>query len=99
VNVGRSAQTWPKRKRLPAILTGGSGKTIGFTSIAVPVMGFVLNDIMKPDSVVRALARGVIEKLIPTKAEKTGSVEITGDVEILSDPESGTVGIERHNGE
>ena len=82
-DTGLGAGNRKQRKRLRGMLSGKSGKTIGFTSIAVPVIGFVLNDLKKPDSVVRGLIGGVIRKLLPAKLEKVETIDITDEVEIL----------------
>ncbi|MFH1687923.1 MAG: hypothetical protein ABIE70_10455 [bacterium] len=67
------------------MLSGKTGKTIGFTSLATPVIGFVLNDLKKPDSIVRRLVGGVVRKLLPAKVEKVEMIDVTDEVEIIED--------------
>ena len=73
------------RTRLRGMFSGKRGKAIGFTSVAAPILGYVVNDLRKPDSVVRGLIGGVIRKLLPPKSEKLEAIDITDEVEILED--------------
>ena len=72
-----------QRRRLRGMLSGKTGKAIGFTSIAAPLLGYVVNDLKKPDSIVRGLIGGVIRKLMPPKSEKVEAIDITEKVEII----------------
>jgi len=74
-----------QRKRLRGMFTGKTGKAIGFTSIAAPIIGYVVNDLKKPDSIVRGLIGGVVRKLLPAKSGKVEVIDITDKVEILED--------------
>ena len=74
-----------QRNRLRGIFTGKTGKTIGFTSIAAPIIGYVVNDLRKPDSIVRRLIGGAVRKLLPAKTDKVGVIDITNEVEIIED--------------
>jgi len=67
------------------MFTGKTGKAIGFTSIAAPIIGYVVNDLKKPDSIVRGLIGGVVRKLLPAKSGKVEVIDITDKVEILED--------------
>jgi len=71
-----------QRKRLRGMFTG---KTLGFTSIAAPMIGYVINDLRKPDSIVRRLIGGAVRKLLPPKSDKPEAIDITDKVEILED--------------
>jgi hypothetical protein len=71
-----------QRNRLREVFTG---KTIGFTSIAAPMIGYVINDLRKPDSIVRRLISGAVRKLLPPKSDKLEAIDITDKVEILED--------------
>ena len=73
------------RTRLRGMFSGKRGKAIGFTSIAAPIIGYVVNDLRKPDSIVRGLVGGVIRKLLPPKSETLEAIDITDRVEILED--------------
>jgi len=74
-----------QRKRLRGMFTGKTGKAIGFTSIAAPIIGYVVNDLKKPDSIVRGLIGGVVRKLLPAKSGKVEVIGITDKVEIIED--------------
>lgn len=82
-NAGEGGGARRERRRLRGVFSGKRGKAIGFTSIAAPIVGYVVNDLRKPDSVVRQLAGGVIRKLLPAKSEKPEAIDITDKVEIL----------------
>lgn len=84
-DTGLGAGNRRQRKRLRGMLSGKTGKTIGFTSLAVPVIGFVLNDLKKPDSVVRGLIGVVVRKLLPAKLKKVEAIDVTDEIEILED--------------
>jgi len=73
------------RTRLRGMFSGKRGKAIGFTSVAAPIIGYVVNDLRKPNSIVRELIGGVIRKLLPPKSEKFEVIDITDKVEILED--------------
>ncbi len=71
------------RTRMRGMFSGKRGKAIGFTSIAAPIIGYVVNDLRKPDSIVRELIGGVVRKLLPPRSEKLEAIDITDKVEIL----------------
>ena len=72
-----------QRRRLRGMMSGKTGKAIGFTSITAPLLGYVVNDLRKPNSIVRGLIGGVIGKLIPSKSKKIEAIDITDEVEII----------------
>ena len=74
-----------QRNRLRGAFTGKTGKTIGFTSIAAPIIGYIVNDLRKPDSIVRHLIGRAARKLLATKTDKVEVIDITSEVEILED--------------
>lgn len=74
-----------ERKRLRGVFSSKTGKAIGFTSIAAPIIGYVVNDLKKPNSIVRGLIGGMVRKLLPAKTEKVEAIDITNEVEILED--------------
>lgn len=82
---GTGAGGMRRRKRLRGMLAGKTGKTIGFTSIAAPIIGYVVNDLKKPNSIIRDLVGGVVRKLLPAKSEKPEAIDITDRVEIIED--------------
>ena len=64
-----------------------TGKTIGITSVAAPIVGFIINDLKKPDSMIRALIGKAATKLIERKKSKTDILDITEKVEISNTTE------------
>ena len=74
-----------ERRRLRGRFSGKTGKAIGITSIAAPLLGLVVNDLKKPDSIVRGLIGGVVRKLLPAKSGKVEVIDITDKVEIIED--------------
>ena len=84
-NVGSGAGGRRQRSRLRGMLTSKTGKTIGFTSIAAPIIGYVINDLKKPNSIVRSLISGAVRKLLPAKTEIVEAIDITDEVEIIED--------------
>jgi hypothetical protein len=60
-----------------------TGKTVGLASIAAPIVGFVVNDLKKPDSVIRALTAATVRKLLPAKTDRPKAIDITDKVEII----------------
>jgi hypothetical protein len=79
--VGRRRQ----RSRLRGMLTGKTGKTAGLASIAAPIIGYVVHDLKKPDSIIRGLIGKTISRFLPAKPEKVEAIDITDEVEILED--------------
>ena len=72
-----------QRKRMRGMFSSKTGKTIGFTSIAAPIIGYVINDLKKPNSIVRNLIGGAVRKLLPAKSEKVDAIDITNEIEII----------------
>jgi hypothetical protein len=74
-----------QRNRLRGMCTGGTGKTIGFASIAVPIIGYVVNDLKKPDSLIRGLIGKTANKLLAMKSKKIEAIDISDKVEVVED--------------
>ena len=72
-----------RRIRMRGMLSTKTGKAIGLTSIAAPILGYVVNDLKKPDSIVRGLATAAIRKLIHSKQKEIQEIDITDKVEII----------------
>jgi hypothetical protein len=70
--------------------SGKTGKTIGLASIAAPIVGFVVNDLKKPNSVIRALVATTVRKLLPAKSDQPKVIDITDKVEIIEINDSKT---------
>ncbi|MEW5994719.1 MAG: hypothetical protein AB1744_10010 [Candidatus Zixiibacteriota bacterium] len=74
-----------KRKRLRGALSGKSGKAIGLTSLAAPLVGFIVNDLKKPDSVIRAFLKTTTRKLLERPTKKVEAIDISNKVDVLID--------------
>ncbi|MCK4655423.1 MAG: hypothetical protein KAT85_00275 [candidate division Zixibacteria bacterium] len=74
-----------QRRRLRGMFTGKTGKAIGFTSIAAPIIGYVVKDIRRPDSLIRSLIGNVARTLLGEKTQKTEAIDITDKVEVIED--------------
>ncbi len=84
-DTGRCIVGRRQRRRLRGMFASKTGKTIGYTSIAAPIVGYIVNDLKKPDSIIRGLAGGVVSKLLPVKSRKVEAIDITDKIEILED--------------
>ena len=80
------------RRRLRGYLGTKEGKAVGFTSIAVPVIGFILNDLKKPDSIVRRLTTTAVNRLLEHRQTKSTAVDITDRVEVTTNNDKGAEG-------
>jgi hypothetical protein len=74
-----------ERRRLRGALSGKSGRIIGLTSIAAPVVGLVASDLRKPDSMIRRLIGGAVARLLEGKTSKPDAIDITDKVEVIED--------------
>ena len=82
-SAGMSAGGSRQRRRLRGMLSSKTGKTIGFTSIAAPIIGYVVNDLKKPDSIIRNLISGAVSKLLPDRSKRVEIIDITDKVEVI----------------
>ena len=73
------------RKRLGRCFSGKQGKTIGIASIAAPVAGFIVNDLRKPNSIIRNLLAITAAKLLPARFERRKALDISDKVEVIED--------------
>ena len=69
------------RQRVRGLYRGKSGKAIGFASIALPLIGYAINDLKKPDSLIRGLIGRSVRMLLPGP-EKRKMVDISDTVEV-----------------
>jgi len=74
-----------QRGRMRGMFTGKTGKAAGFASIVGPIIGYVVHDLKKPDSIIRGLIGRTVNKLLPVRAQKVEAIDITDEVEILED--------------
>jgi len=73
------------RKRLRGMFESRTSKTIGLASIAAPLVGYVVRDLKKPDSVIRGLVSTAVKKLLATGSKKAEALDISDKVEIIED--------------
>ena len=74
-----------RRRRWRDSLRENKGKTISIISLAAPIVGFIVSDLKRPNSLVRYLARIAAAKLLPVRAEKRELVDITDQVEVIEE--------------
>jgi len=73
------------RRRIRGTFSGKKGKAAGITSLAAPVIGYVVNDLRKPDSTIRSLIGTAYNKLLSRKTVEHEAIDITDQVEIIED--------------
>ncbi len=76
------------RSRIRGCMSGKTGKAVGITSVTAPLIGFLVHDLKKPDSLIRQLAGKAVRGLLEWKKEKRQVIDITDRVEIVEDRES-----------
>ena len=73
------------RRRFRGIMESKTGKAVGYTSLVAPVIGFIINDLRKPNSIVRQLIGKIAKKLLESRYRKVEVIDITDKVEISND--------------
>ncbi|HDL04304.1 MAG TPA: hypothetical protein ENH25_09255 [candidate division Zixibacteria bacterium] len=73
------------RRRMRGMMSTKTGKTIGIASLAAPIVGYIINDIQKPNSMIRNLVGKTINRLLESKSEKAEAIDITHEVEVIDD--------------
>jgi hypothetical protein len=64
-------------------MSGRKGKTIGLSALAAPIAGFIVNDLRKPDSIIRKLVGSAIAKLDSSLKEKRKKLDIGDKAEVV----------------
>jgi hypothetical protein len=62
-----------RRGRIASCLSSPKRRAIGFSSLAAPIAGYIVNDLRKPDSVIRSLVAGAVSRLrvyVDSRAKK-----------------------------
>jgi hypothetical protein len=72
-----------RRRRLRGALSGRRGKQLGLLSFFVPLTGYVIQDLRKPDSVIKALTQRVSTYLAERKSAARRQIDPAGRVEVL----------------
>jgi hypothetical protein len=71
------------RRRFRGLMESKTGKVVGFTSLAAPVFGYIVNDLRKPNSIIRQLFCQAVNKLLESKNKQVEAIDITDQVEII----------------
>jgi len=66
-----------RRRRL-----GKGGKAVGLASLATPVAAFVVNDLRKPDSLIKAGVKTLVQYVTRRRLAAPETVDITDKVEV-----------------
>ena len=72
-----------RRIRLRGAFKGKRGKRLGLASAVVPLAGYLIQDLRKPDSVVRAIVMRARAYLTDRMAERRKRIDRRAQVEIL----------------
>ncbi len=72
-----------RRFRLRGAFSGKSGRRAGLASLFVPLAGYVIQDLRKPDSTVKALAQRAYAYLTRTKIDRQKAIDPAGRVEVI----------------
>ncbi len=73
------------RRRFRGMMESKAGKAVGFTSLAAPIIGYIINDLRKPNSIVRQLIGKAVNKLLESKIKKVEAIDITDKIEIIGE--------------
>ena len=73
------------RRRVRGLMESKTGRAAGITSVAVPVLGLIINDLRKPNSVTRQLLDSVFNRFLKPKYEEVNVIDITDKVEVLEE--------------
>ena len=72
-----------RRFRLRGALSGKRGRQAGLASLLVPLAGYIIQDLRKPDSKVKALAQRAHAYLTGAKVGRPKAISPAGRVEII----------------
>ncbi|MBN2226932.1 MAG: hypothetical protein JW763_06175 [candidate division Zixibacteria bacterium] len=64
-------------------MSGKSGKWAGFSAIAAPIIGFVVHDLTKPNSLIRGLVSDLVAKYRASHPRVSEPIDITDQVDIV----------------
>jgi hypothetical protein len=72
----------PRRLRFRGAFAGRRGRQAGLTALVLPLTGYVIRDLRKPDSVIRAIARSAHAWLTERAANRRRQVGFVAPNEI-----------------
>ncbi len=70
------------RARIRGGLSSRTGRTVGATSILTPLVGYIIHDLQKPDSVIRQLSKAAVNKLVSMTRRPRQLVDISDKAEV-----------------
>jgi hypothetical protein len=74
-------QRW--RNRLRSCYKSKTGKTVGIATVVAPLAGFLVNDLRKPDSVVRSAISAAAKKLALSGSKARKKLDISDKAEVV----------------
>ncbi len=72
-----------RRSRMASCLSGSRGRAIGFSSLAAPIAGYIVNDLRKPDSIIRRLVATAVSRLRLSSNRVKKELDIGDQAEII----------------
>ena len=69
----------------------GRGRQAGLASLIIPLAGYVIQDLRKPNSTVKALAQRAYAYLTQAKADRRKAIDPAGRVEVIETKTAGPV--------
>jgi len=72
-----------RRFRLRGVFSGKRGRQAGLASLFVPLAGYVIQDLRRPDSTVKALAQRAYAYLTRSITDRQKAIDPAGRVEIV----------------
>ena len=72
-----------QRLRLRGAFTGKRGKRLGLASAIIPLTGYVIQDLRKPDSLIKALTQRARAYLSERMADRRKRIDDVGRAEVL----------------
>lgn len=73
------------RRRFRGMMESKTGKVIGFASLVTPAIGYIINDLRKPNSIVRQLIGKAVNRLLESKNKKVEAIDISDKIEIIGE--------------
>ena len=80
-----------RRFRLRGPFSGKRGRQAGLASLIIPLAGYVIQDLRKPNSTVKALAQRAYAYLTQAKADRRKAIDPAGRVEVIETKTAGPV--------
>jgi hypothetical protein len=62
---------------------GTRGRTIGFTSLAAPITAYIVNDLKKPDSIIRRLIGSTVTRIRLSSQGRKKELDVGDQAEVI----------------